>query len=80
MKTGADLPGRSPDILFVSQQNLHRLKPTYLDGPADLVVEIISPESEERDRTQKFSEYERGGVREYWLIDPEKRLAEFYVL
>lgn len=80
MKTGADLPGRSPDILFVSQQHLSRLKPTYLDGPADLVVEIISPDSEERDRVHKFAEYERGGVREYWLIDPQKRVAEFYVL
>lgn len=80
MKTGTNLPGRSPDILFVSKENRHRFKPTYLDGPADLVVEIISPESEQRDRVQKFSEYEQGGVREYWLIDPEKRLAEFYVL
>ncbi len=80
MKTGEDLPGRSPDILFVSKQNLYRLKPTYLDGPADLVVEIISPDSEERDRVQKFAEYERGGVREYWLIDPQRRAAEFYVL
>ncbi|GBC95775.1 hypothetical protein HRbin16_01572 [bacterium HR16] len=80
MKTGADLPGRSPDILFVSAARRGLLQRTYLDGPADLVVEIISPESEQRDRVQKFSEYERGGVREYWLIDPEKRLAEFYVL
>ena len=80
MKTGADLPGRSPDILFVSQQHLSRLKSTYLDGPADLVVEIISPDSEERDRVHKFAEYERGGVCEYWLIDPQKRVAEFYVL
>jgi Uma2 family endonuclease len=80
MKTGADLPGRSPDILFVSNEHLHRLKPTHLDGPADLVVEIVSAESAERDRVQKFAEYERGGVREYWLIDPEKRLAEFYQL
>ena len=80
MKTGVDLPGRSPDILFVRRENLHRLKDTYLDGPADLVVEIVSPESEERDRVQKFSEYERGGVREYWLVDPQKRQAEFYVL
>lgn len=80
MKTGADLPGRSPDILFVCRENLYRLQPTFLDGPADLVVEIVSAESEQRDRVQKFSEYERGGVREYWLIDPEKRFAEFYVL
>jgi Uma2 family endonuclease len=80
MKTGADLPGRSPDILFVGRENQHRLQPTFLNGPADLVVEIVSPDSEERDRVQKFSEYERGGVREYWLIDPHKRQAEFYVL
>jgi len=80
MKTGADLPGRSPDILFVSNEHLHRLKPTHLDGPADLVVEIVSAESAERDRVQKFAEYERGGVREYWLIDPDKRQAEFYQL
>jgi Uma2 family endonuclease len=80
MKTGADLPGRSPDILFVSNEHLHRLKPTHLDGPADLVVEIVSAESAERDRVQKFGEYERGGVREYWLIDPDKRQAEFYQL
>jgi len=80
MKTGSDLPGRSPDILFVSNEHLHRLRSTHLDGPADLVVEIVSAESAERDRVQKFREYERGGVREYWLIDPEKRLAEFYQL
>jgi len=79
MKTGADLPGRSPDILFVSNARRHLLRRTYLDGAADLVVEIVSAESEQRDRVQKFSEYERGGVREYWLIDPERRQAEFYV-
>ncbi|MCS6829126.1 MAG: Uma2 family endonuclease [bacterium] len=80
MKTGRDLPGRSPDILFVSKQNQHRLQTTYLDGPADLVVEIVSPDSEERDRVTKFAEYERGGVREYWLVDPQKQEAEFYAL
>ncbi len=80
MKTGADLPGRSPDVLFVSTANAHRLKPTYLDGPADVVIEIVSPDSEERDRVVKFAEYERGGVREYWLIDPQKRQAQFFVL
>jgi Uma2 family endonuclease len=78
MKTGADFPGRSPDIIFIATENLSRIKPTYLDGPADLVVEIISPESLERDRGTKFNEYEQGGVREYWLVDPMRRQAEFY--
>lgn len=71
---------RSPDILFVSNANLQRLKETYLDGAADLVVEVISPESRARDRGEKFYEYEEAGVREYWLVDPERKQAEFYQL
>lgn len=78
MKAGPDLPGRSPDILFVAEANRARLKKTYLDGPADLAVEIISPESRARDRGDKFYEYEQGGVPEYWLIDPVREQAEFY--
>jgi Uma2 family endonuclease len=80
MKTGPDLPGRSPDILFVSNAHKERLKKTFVDGPADLVVEIISPDSRTRDRREKFDEYEKGGVREYWLIDPDKKRAEFFIL
>jgi Uma2 family endonuclease len=79
MKTGADLPGRAPDLLFVSTANAKRLKKTYLQGPADLVVEIISPESGGRDRGDKYFEYEQGGVKEYWLIDPQRKQAEFYL-
>src|SRR5919198_1118445 len=78
MKTGPNLPGRAPDILFVATPNLSRLKSTYLDGPADLVVEIISPDSRARDRGEKFYEYEQGSVREYWLLDYLRRQAEFY--
>ena len=72
--------GREPDLLFVAQEHLDRLKETHLDGPADLVVEIVSPESAGRDRGEKFYEYARGGVPEYWLIDPQTEWAEFYQL
>ncbi len=72
--------GREPDLLFVAQDHLGRLRDTYLDGPADLVVEIISSESAARDRGKKFYEYERGGVLEYWLLDPLRERAEFYHL
>ncbi len=72
--------GREPDLLFVAQEHLDRLRKTYLDGPADLAVEIVSPESMGRDRGEKFYEYEAAGVREYWLIDPERERAEFYRL
>ena len=80
MKTGPNLPGRSPDLLFVAKKRLSQLKRNHLQGPADLVIEIISPESRARDRGEKFYEYEQGGVREYWLIDPVRKQAEFYAL
>lgn len=72
--------GREPDLLFVAREHLDRLTKTYLDGPADLVVEIVSTDSIGRDRGDKFLEYARGGVPEYWLLDPQTRLAEFYHL
>ncbi len=78
MKLGAGLPGREPDLLFVAHEHLTRLKRNHLDGPADVVVEIVSPESETRDRVEKLREYEAGGVPEYWLIDPEGKQAHFY--
>ena len=71
--------GRVPDLMFVRRENLTKLRDTHLEGPADLVVEIVSPESRERDRGTKFYEYEQMGVEEYWLIDPVRHQVEFYV-
>ena len=62
--------GRSPDLFFVAANHLDRIMPKHLEGPADLAIEVISPESRYRDRVHKFAEYEKGGVDEYWLIDP----------
>ena len=72
--------GREPDLLFILKQNLPSLRRNFLDGPADLAVEIVSPESVLRDRDTKYREYEAGGVREYWIVDPAAKLAEFFVL
>jgi len=80
MKTGPELPGREPDLLFIARENLSRLKGVYLDGPADLAIEVVSRGSRLRDRGEKLAEYEMGGVREYWVIDPEERRADFHVL
>jgi Uma2 family endonuclease len=80
MKMEGRRSGREPDILFVAREHLDRMKKNYLDGAADMVVEIVSPESFGRDRGDKFYEYEQGGVREYWLIDPIRKRAEFYHL
>jgi Uma2 family endonuclease len=80
MKTAPALPGREPDLIFVSEEHRDRLQENHLAGPADLVVEVISPDSVTRDRVDKFREYAQGGVREYWLIDPLKRQADFLFL
>lgn len=72
--------GREPDLLFVAEAHRDRIKPTLIDGPADLVIEVVSPESDRRDRSDKFSEYEAAGIPEYWLIDPLRTEAYFYVL
>ncbi len=61
---------REPDILFVRRENQHRLTRERLEGPADLVVEIVSRDSVTRDRRDKFLEYAQAGVEEYWIVDP----------
>lgn len=80
MKLEKERRGREPDLLFVSNENKHLIEPTFLNGAADIVVEVISPESIGRDRGEKFVEYESAGVKEYWLIDYERKRAEFYEL
>jgi Uma2 family endonuclease len=80
MKLGPDLPGREPDIMVLFNESLERIKKNYVEGPADIAIEIVSPESEKRDRGEKFYEYAAGGVGEYWVIDPVARWADFYRL
>jgi len=72
--------GREPDLMFIGNEHLDRLTRTFVDGPADLVVEIVSPESTIRDRREKFLEYEAARIPEYWLLDQPRREALFYAL
>ncbi|MBM3234932.1 Uma2 family endonuclease [Candidatus Poribacteria bacterium] len=72
--------GREPDLLYIASEHAGRLKDTYLDGPADVVVEIVSEDSVFRDYHDKFREYARAGVPEYWLINPLEEKAQFYRL
>lgn len=80
MYLGDEQAAREPDLMIVLNENLPRLKSTYLDGRADVVIEIVSPESSERDRGVKFTEYEAAGVPEYWLFDPLRTEARIYAL
>ncbi|HWE60858.1 MAG TPA: Uma2 family endonuclease [Chloroflexota bacterium] len=74
------LSGREPDLIFIAKQHEERIRNTFVDGPVDLAVEIVSPESVKRDRETKLREYGQGGVGEYWLVDPRKNEARFYQL
>lgn len=71
---------REPDLIVILNTNLHELKETYMDGPADICIEVVSEDSVDRDHGDKFSEYEKGGVPEYWIIDPLRRETRFYRL
>ncbi len=66
--------GFMPDILFYRGQGLNRLYDYYLDGPADLVVEFVLPNSENYDREIKRSHYQAYGVPEYWIFDAESSI------
>lgn len=71
--------GRSPDVTVVLSRHAARLRPTYVDGPPDLIVEVVSPDSRRRDLVEKLAEYEAAGVAEYWAIDEPRQDARFYV-
>ena len=71
---------RIPDVAFFKKDNRGKIKPTYSDGGADLVIEVGSAESRGRDRGEKYYDYEAAGVEEYWIVDPARRRAEFYRL
>ena len=69
---------REPDIAFIATAHAGRITADGIDGPADLVIEIISEDSVRRDRKHKYDEYEATGVREYWVIDPRPLLQTVY--
>jgi Uma2 family endonuclease len=71
---------RCPDIMFVGNAKFSKLHPTYLDGPPDWVVEIVSPDSEARDWRDKYADYQSAGVREYWVVDPLSKRVDAYAL
>lgn len=72
------ISSRAPDLQILLPASLTKLQQNQVIGAADLVVEIVSQGSQHTDRVEKFREYERGGVREYWIIDPIYREPLFY--
>jgi Uma2 family endonuclease len=71
---------RSPDIIFVSAAREKLFAKAHFEGGPDLIVEVVSRESQSRDRRDKYMEYQLAGVREYWVIDPLLKQIEIHAL
>ena len=70
-----------PDIVYFGPEKARSLTPDQVKFPApDLVVEVLSPSTEDRDRGIKFLDYAVHSVAEYWIIDPQAERIEQYVL
>jgi Uma2 family endonuclease len=80
MKLDSVPSSRAPDIQVLLPERIHLLKKNQVVGPANLVVEVVSPGSQRQDRIDKYREYELGGVPEYWIVDPAKKAPLFYQL
>jgi Uma2 family endonuclease len=71
---------REPDLMFIAKDRLSIMRKNHIEGAPDLAVEIVSPDSLTRDWREKYYEYERAGVKEYWVIDPEAKRMDMYRL
>ena len=76
----ADHVNYAPDLCFVADSRLDLLKAPVIQGPPDLIIEIMSESNRTHDTVVKFSHYEQYGVREYWLVDPRDDHIHVYSL
>lgn len=69
-----------PDLVYVSRERLNIItKKNIVDAP-DLVVEVLSDNTETIDRQKKRVLYEKHGVKEYWIVDPSEKTIEQHIL
>ncbi len=66
-----------PDIIYISSERENIIRDNWAEGAPDIVVEILSPSTIVRDTLIKKDLYEKYGVKEYWIIDPNEK--EIYV-
>ena len=71
---------RAPDVAVVLGHRAHIVKDRSIDGAPDLIIEVVSPDSVARDWQQKYIEYAKAGVKEYWVIDRLAGQMEAYTL
>ena len=67
-----------PDVIYVSHSRADLVTTKNLQGAPDLVIEILSPSTRRRDEQLKRDLYERVGVGEYWIVDPDSNVLLVY--
>ena len=65
----AEDQGPEPNLAFLHKDRLHLVRRGYVEGPPDVAVEIVSPDSVERDYETKREQYRKACVPEYWIVD-----------
>ena len=68
-----------PDIIFVARENASIVK-DHIHGVPDLLIELLSPGNKSHDTVKKKNLYEKFGVKEYWIIDPQTKESIGYTL
>jgi Uma2 family endonuclease len=69
-----------PDLIFIANSNLHLIEPKGLVGVPDLVIEVLSPGTAHKDEGEKKDIYEQYGVREYYIVHPETKNVQSFIL
>lgn len=69
-----------PDLLYIAKERLNIVKDGYVRAAPDLVIEVLSPSSKNRDLEIKRKLYGKYGVREYWIVDSDAQTVEVTVL
>jgi len=67
-----------PDLVYISKENYRIISERGIEGPPDIIIEILSPSTEEIDLNLKMDLYWRIGVREYWIVNIEKEEIQVY--
>jgi Uma2 family endonuclease len=69
-----------PDLIFVTNKNLNKIQSKGLVGVPDLVIEVLSPGTAHKDEGEKKDIYEQYGVQEYFIINPETKNVQGFIL
>jgi Uma2 family endonuclease len=73
--------GREPDLLFIPNEFVETVQESYVNSHGvGLVIEISDARNRRLDRVAKFGDYQTAGIPEYWIIDVDRREAQFFVL